>query len=59
MSVNMKPIEEEKVLGKGHMNPSCTSEQIDQIVDQTLLDQSYASDECYRKIANILFESET
>ena len=29
MSVNMKRSEEEKVLGKGHMNPACTSEEID------------------------------
>lgn len=59
MSINLKPISQEPSnLGPGSLNPVSSKEEIDQILEQALFDHSYASEECYRKISNILFDTE-
>ena len=56
MSINLKlKGQKESDLGKGSINPISSKEEVDKIIDQALFDHSYASEECYRKISNILF----
>lgn len=57
MSCNMKQKGTDKVLtGAGAVNPIMSKEEIDSVIDQALFENSYITDDCYRKIADILFE---
>lgn len=56
MSINLKR-KDQKVsdLGKGTPNPLTSKQEIDQIVEKSLFSDNYADDDCYKKIASILF----
>ena len=54
MSINLR--KKGALTGKGTLNPMKSNAEIEDIIDRTLFENSYASDDCYRKIASILFD---
>lgn len=58
MSINLKRKGSSSDLGRGTVNPLTSDREIDEIVEGTLFQHKYASDQCYRDIANILFQSD-
>ena len=58
MSINLRQKGASSVLtGKGSISAVNSSAEVDTMVDEVLFEHSYASDECYRQIANILFDN--
>ena len=58
MSINLKPKGSSAALGKGSVSPLTSDQEIDEIVEGTLFQHKYASNQCYRDIANILFDND-
>ena len=56
MSVNLQA-KGTSLTGKGLPSQAKSSKEIDSIIERVLFEDNYSSDECYRKVAGILFDT--
>lgn len=44
--------------GKGSASQAKSNKEIESIIERVLFEDNYSSDECYRKVAGVLFDTD-